>query len=91
METHIYNDRLQPCWMYSTTGTALATTTTCTTTDPGPGNILDLKYNFNLGAGDNGNVVGITNNRDTTRTQSFTYDQVNRIVTAQTSSTSGSN
>ena len=38
-------------------------------------------------AGDNGNVVGITNNRDTTRTQSFTYDQVNRIVTAQTSST----
>lgn len=77
--------------MYSTTGTALATTTTCTTTDPGPGNILDLKYNFNLGAGDNGNVVGITNNRDTTRTQSFTYDQVNRIVTAQTSSTSGSN
>ena len=42
-------------------------------------------------AGDNGNVVGITNNRDTTRTQSFTYDQVNRIVTAQTSSTTGTN
>ena len=25
-------------------------------------------------------MIGITNNRDTTRTQSFTYDQVNRIV-----------
>ncbi len=65
--------------------------TSCTATDPGPGNILDLKYNFNLGASDNGNVIGITNNRDTTRTQSFTYDQVNRIVTAQTSATTGTN
>jgi YD repeat-containing protein len=91
VETHIYNDRLQPCWMYATTGTAMPTTTTCTASDPGPGNILDLQYNFNLGAGDNGNVVGIANNRDTTRSQSFMYDQVNRIVTAQTSSTSGSN
>ncbi|HKV04947.1 MAG TPA: RHS repeat-associated core domain-containing protein [Candidatus Acidoferrales bacterium] len=36
-------------------------------------------------------MSGITNNRDATRTQSFTYDQVNRIVTAETSSTSGSN
>lgn len=89
--THIYNSRLQPCWMYATTGTALATTTNCTATDPGPGNILDLQYKFDWGAGDNGNSIGITNNRDTTRTQSFTYDQVNRIVTAKTSSTTGSN
>ena len=56
--TYIYNTRFQPCWMYGTTGTALPTTTTCTASDPGPGNILDLKYNFNLGAGDNGNVAG---------------------------------
>ena len=47
--TSIYNDRLQPCWKYVTTGTALATNTACTASDPGPGNILDLKYNFNLG------------------------------------------
>ncbi|HXX19881.1 MAG TPA: RHS repeat-associated core domain-containing protein [Candidatus Acidoferrum sp.] len=85
--TSIYNDRLQPCWLYATTGTALPTTTSCTATDPGPGNILDLQYSFNLGSGDNGNVIGITNNRDTTRTQSFTYDQVNRIVSGQTAST----
>lgn len=89
--TYIYNTRFQPCWMYGTTGAALGTSTTCTAADPGPGNILDLQYNFNLGAGDNGNVVGITNNRDTTRSESFTYDALNRIATGQTSATSGAN
>jgi len=54
------------------------------------GNVLDLKYNFSLGSADNGNIVGITNNRDTTRSQSSSYDQLNRIATAKTSSTSGS-
>jgi RHS repeat-associated protein len=54
-----------------------------------PGNILDLQYNFNSGH-DNGNVMGITNNRDSTRTQAFTYDQVNRIVTAAASTYSQS-
>jgi hypothetical protein len=47
---------------------------------------MDLKYNFNLGA-DNGNVMGITNNHDTTRSQAFTYDQVNRLLTGETTST----
>ncbi len=89
VSTYVYNTRFQPCWMYATTGNALATTTTCTGSDPGPGNILDLQYNFNLGSGDNGNVIGITNKRDTTRTQSFTYDALNRIVTGETSSTVG--
>jgi len=89
--TQIYNSRLQPCWLYATTGTALSTSTACSATDPGPGNILDLQYNFSVGAGDNGNVIGITNNRNSTRTQSFSYDQVNRIMTAKTSSTTGGN
>ncbi|HEV2223446.1 MAG TPA: RHS repeat-associated core domain-containing protein [Candidatus Acidoferrales bacterium] len=35
--------------------------------------------------------MGITNKRDSTRTQSFTYDQLNRIVTAKTTATTGSN
>ena len=35
--------------------------------------------------------MGITNKRDSTRTQSFTYDQLNRIATAKTSATTGSN
>src|ERR1700687_2868472 len=59
--TYIYNTRLQPCWLYTTTGTALATSTLCTASAT-TGNILDFKYNFNLGVSDNGNVAGITNN-----------------------------
>jgi YD repeat-containing protein len=35
----------------------------------------------------NGNVTGITNNLDSNRTQFFSYDQANRILTAQTVST----
>jgi len=85
--TQIYNTRLQPCWIYVTTGTALATSTACTGTDSTPGNLLDLEYNFSLGSADNGNVVGITNNRDITRNQVFTYDWLNRIATAETTST----
>jgi RHS repeat-associated protein len=90
VSTYLYNSRLQPCWIYTTTNTALPTTTSCTAADPGPGNILDLQYNFNLGSGDNGNVMGITNNRDATRSQTFSYDQVNRLLTAAGSTYSGS-
>ena len=32
-------------------------------------------------------VYGITNNLDATRSQVFTYDQLNRIASAQTTST----
>ncbi len=39
------------------------------------------------GTGDNGNVMGITNNVDTTRSTQFTYGRLNRIVTAETTST----
>jgi RHS repeat-associated protein len=85
--TQLYNSRLQPCWLYTTTGTALATNTACTAADPTPGNILDLNYNFNLGSTDNGDVMGVTNNRSTTRSQSFFYDSLNRIMTAETTST----
>jgi RHS repeat-associated protein len=56
------------------------------------GTAMDLTYNFlDASSHNNGNVMGITNNRDTTRSQSFTYDSLNRIATAKTSSTSGSN
>ena len=50
---------------------------------------LDLSYSFNLGTANNGNVTAITNNRDTARSQSFTYDSLNRIATAQTTATTG--
>jgi RHS repeat-associated protein len=85
--TQLYNSRLQPCWLYTTTGTALPTNTACTASDPTPGNILDLNYNFNFGSTDNGNVIGITNNRSTTRSQSFAYDSLNRIAIGESTST----
>jgi len=70
--TNTYNTRLQPLeFKASSTG----------------GNAMDLSYNFNLGAGDNGNVMGITNNIDNQRSQTFTYDALNRIASAQTTST----
>lgn len=88
--THIYNKRLQPCWMYATTGTALAwNTTLCSSSETTAGNMLDLKYNYNLGS-DNGSLVSTTNNRVSDRSQTFTYDQLNRISTAQTTATHSS-
>jgi RHS repeat-associated protein len=48
---------------------------------------LGFAYNFSLGASDNGDVTAITNNRDNTPTQNFTYDSLNRLASAQTQST----
>jgi YD repeat-containing protein len=90
--TTIYNQRFQPCWIFATTGVALpwqANSISCSSTASPAGNLLDLKYNFGSPA-DNGDVIDITNNRDTTRNQSFTYDQVNRLLSGVTSASSGS-
>jgi RHS repeat-associated protein len=88
--TYIFNSRLQPCWMSSTSGSPAITWTTTQCSDTASaGNILDYKYNFNLGAGNNGNVVSITNNITPARSQTFTYDELNRISTAKTQATSG--
>src|SRR5437867_1675456 len=45
--------------------------------------VFSIGYDFHFGAGDNGNVFGITNNRDRTRDQTFTYDALNRLTSAQ--------
>jgi RHS repeat-associated protein len=90
--TTVYNQRQQPCWIFATSGTPLpwqATSISCSSTASPAGNLLDLKYNFGTTA-DNGNVLSITNNRDTARNQSFTYDQLNRLLSAATAATAGS-
>jgi RHS repeat-associated protein len=82
-----YNKRLQPNEVKasSTAGTA-----------------FDLNYCFNVwntstntcsatAGGNNGNVSGISNNNDGARTQFFGYDQLNRILAAQTTSTYATN
>jgi hypothetical protein len=53
--------------------------------DSATGNILDFTYNFVDGsAHNNGNVAAITNNRyASARSQSFTYDALNRLATAK--------
>jgi YD repeat-containing protein len=83
VSTYFYNNRLQPCRIsVKNSGTAPSTCADTTT-----GNLLDFAYNFSWGTADNGNVTGITNNRDNTRSQNFTYDSLNRIWTAQTQTT----
>jgi hypothetical protein len=53
--------------------------------------VLDLSYNYGLGTNDNGDVLGIANNKNTARSKTFTYDGLNRLLTAQTASTWGVN
>src|SRR5207248_4826325 len=72
--THIYNSRLQPQeFKASSSG----------------GNAIDITYNFvDPSTSKNaGHVYGITNNLDTARSQNFSYDQLNRITSALTTST----
>ena len=49
--------------------------------------LFSLNYDFHNGNGSNGNVWGITNNKDTTRNQTFTYDALNRLTSAQNAGT----
>src|SRR5580704_7566415 len=42
-----------------------------------------------MATADNGNVASITNNINSARTQTFTYDELNRVSTAKTQATSG--
>jgi RHS repeat-associated protein len=80
-----YNNRLQPCRMTASTAGLPAN---CADTDPThQGNVFDITYDFHLGSGNNGNVWGITNNRDSSRSQTFTYDQLNRLSSAQNAGT----
>jgi RHS repeat-associated protein len=69
--SNTYNSRLQPVQISATSGGTGAA-------------ILNLTYNFNLGNGDNGNVIQIVNGKDSNRTQNFLYDPLNRIWQAYT-------
>jgi RHS repeat-associated protein len=55
------------------------------------GNAIDITYNFvdPVSLKNAGHVYGITNNLNSSRSQSFTYDQLNRISTAKTTATTG--
>ena len=55
------------------------------------GNAIDITYNFVDPSSQRnaGHVYGITNNLNSSRSQAFTYDQVNRILSAGTTATTG--
>lgn len=76
--SNTYNSRMQPVFL-----TATASSST----------IFSLGYDFHLNSDDNGNVYAVNNNKitDHGRDQSFTYDQFNRLLTAQSAATSGPN
>jgi RHS repeat-associated protein len=71
-----YNKRLQPVNMSATAPSQT---------------VFSIGYDFHVGNGttgtDNGNVWGITNYKDTTRNQTFTYDALNRLISAQNAGT----
>jgi RHS repeat-associated protein len=64
-----YNNRLQPIeiWAGSAQGSPA---------------LFDKQYSYGTAGVNNGNIYTITNVKDSTRTQSFTYDPLNRLITA---------
>lgn len=76
------NRRLQLCRISASTGTL-----PLICTDASHGNIFDIGYDFHSGNGDNGNVLALTNFKDATRNQSFVYDSLNRLTSAQNAGT----
>lgn len=81
--TSVFNARLQPTHLHATSSGAPAIPCTNPTST---GTVLDLSYNFSPGS-DNGNIFGVTNNRVTDRSQTFSYDFLNRLQSAQTTTT----
>jgi len=49
--------------------------------------VFSIGYDFHAGNRDNDNVWGIINNKDNTRSQTFTYDPLNRLASAQNAGT----
>src|SRR6185437_7294447 len=76
--TFTYNKRLQPVTMSAATSSAT---------------VFSIGYDFHAGNGsagsgtDNGNVFGITNYKDSSRNQTFTYDSLDRLTSAQNAGT----
>ena len=74
--TYTYNNRLQPVNMKTThTG--------------GTVTVRDYTYSFVSGSINDGQVKSVTNNLATGRSQTYTYEEMNRLATAQSQANSG--
>jgi RHS repeat-associated protein len=83
VSTYFYNNRLEPCRIsVKNTGTAPSTCASATA-----GTVFDLTFSYV--SGNNGNTATQTNNVTSGRTQNYTYDPLNRLLTAQASASSG--
>ncbi|HKW74787.1 MAG TPA: hypothetical protein VJN64_04620 [Terriglobales bacterium] len=65
-----YNTRLQPVNISASAPSAT---------------VFSIGYDFHITSGDNGNVFQLVNYKDNTRSQVFTYDQLNRLTSGNTS------
>ena len=73
--TNTYNNRLRPMNMKAQViGGAM---------------VLDQTYSFLAGTINDGQVKSVTNNLNLGRSQSYTYDEMNRLATAQSQANSG--
>ncbi len=75
-ETYAYNNRLQLTGINDSSAS---------------GPLLNLTFGYSQTSGNNGSVASVANNSDGSRTQTFTYDSLNRILSAQSQATSGTN
>ena len=50
---------------------------------------MNKTYSYGAAHQDNGNVMSIINNKDASRTQTYTYDSLNRITSGYSAATSG--
>ena len=73
-ESYSYNSRLEV--------TAIQATSSA-------GTAVNLAYGYAQGSHNNGNIATQTNNVSSGRTQTYTYDLLNRLLSAQSSATSG--
>ncbi len=77
-----YNSRLQPMQLFYGTNTPPAIPSMTASCPSTVGNIMNKTYDFGLGTSDNGNVLSIGNCLNAARSQSFSYDGLNRIASA---------
>ncbi|HTD23493.1 MAG TPA: RHS repeat-associated core domain-containing protein [Terriglobales bacterium] len=81
-----YNLRMQPCRLVANSAGVVSSSNPCTDST-NLGNVLDLSYDFsscNSNGGNNGNVCRLINNKNSSRSQSFQYDLLNRLTQALT-------
>jgi RHS repeat-associated protein len=79
-----FNNRFQPVRVYMQFDYNFTPPAPCSTPSQISNTQLDFTYSFIDDGHNNGNVASIVMNTDSTRSQKFSYDSLNRISTAQT-------